>query len=365
MHLKKIITVACFLVMSLAEASSQNLRWLVPYRSGNLWGLADTNARVIIKPQYEEVDFAFYNRIRFRKKGLWGYLDENGKEILPAKFKTASYFFSHINGVVRAVVSYPDGTSYYIGPHGEILQNNNQIVEGAALPDVEGVEYRTPDTKDLNQLFATQYDSIKPAYQGKGTEGYPVQYYTVFKNGKAGLVDKFGELLINPKYDGFITYSSKFIVAKEGSKYRIINEKDQPGYKSLLDSVIYIPSYRMIQIKEGGKWGILNFDLTTLIPSEYDEIFTSMSHPNMEIFNRSSSYGSFAWHHLYLLKQGNKWGAFFNHNKYLLKPVFNEIYRATAYHPGAGRYEPVYLNVRLENGKEGYVNQTGTKQFFK
>ena len=65
---------------------------LIPYRQGNLWGYANVDKTIIIKPQYEEA-YRFYEGFASVKKGgKFGYINKTGKVVIPFKFFSAKAF---------------------------------------------------------------------------------------------------------------------------------------------------------------------------------------------------------------------------------------------------------------------------------
>lgn len=65
---------------------------LIPVRVGNKWGFADTNANIVIKPQFKNVSYFYEERagVSFRKK--WGYIDTTGNIVIPLKYGLVGRF---------------------------------------------------------------------------------------------------------------------------------------------------------------------------------------------------------------------------------------------------------------------------------
>ena len=65
---------------------------LIPVRVGNKWGFADTNANIVIKPQFKNVSYFYEERagVSFRKK--WGYIDTAGNIVIPLKYGLVGRF---------------------------------------------------------------------------------------------------------------------------------------------------------------------------------------------------------------------------------------------------------------------------------
>lgn len=65
---------------------------MIPVRVGRLWGYADTNARIIIAPEFKEVDY-FHEGLAVARRGKkFGYIDTSGKVVIPMKYTMAVEF---------------------------------------------------------------------------------------------------------------------------------------------------------------------------------------------------------------------------------------------------------------------------------
>lgn len=349
---------------------AQETHWLVPYHLGKLWGLADTNARIVIPPRYEEVDFAYHNRIRFRKKGRYGFLDEKGKVVIPPIFQSAQNFTRPFEGSPQAKVLDANGKPVEIDLMGKTVSETLSIGELGREEELNRPTDPKPYLDRIRQETGSQYDSVRVAFRGKKVETYSPRFYVVYKKGKAGLLDLGGKLLFAPKYHDIpAAYESNFIVAREGRTYLIIDENDERLYQGTPDSVLYLPNHSFIQIREDGKWGLLRayYQKEVILPPAYDQIYTSMSHPQHSFFNLPYIKGLPAGHEIYLLKKGKKMGAYSTKSSSLAEPAYSNILSYRNYNPSERNTATTaeYLYVRLENGKEGYVDLTGKKRFFK
>ncbi len=83
-----LLFICCFGLASLLRA--QSLPDLIPYQDSTLWGFADTNGNVVIRPQWLAVSFYTGNRAKIRSdtfsKGspqYYSIIDKQGNYILP------------------------------------------------------------------------------------------------------------------------------------------------------------------------------------------------------------------------------------------------------------------------------------------
>src|SRR5687767_9038866 len=55
---------------------------LIPYLSEDVYGLAEESGRVVVTPQYEDVNlYEDVDVIAVKKNGLWGFIDRQGNTI--------------------------------------------------------------------------------------------------------------------------------------------------------------------------------------------------------------------------------------------------------------------------------------------
>ncbi len=80
-----------FLILVLISISTSVLsqEFNIPYRKGELWGMANSTGKIIAEPKYDWVsDKQDNNRWFVFKDGLMGVIDENGKEVLAPIYDT-------------------------------------------------------------------------------------------------------------------------------------------------------------------------------------------------------------------------------------------------------------------------------------
>ncbi|HZV68900.1 MAG TPA: WG repeat-containing protein [Saprospiraceae bacterium] len=84
MNFAKIVVLA--ILLHAANAYSQTA--VLPYLKNGLYGIADTQGKIIVEPQYEDVRFYYKHLVgAFQKNGLWGIMDTHGKILLSNQVK--------------------------------------------------------------------------------------------------------------------------------------------------------------------------------------------------------------------------------------------------------------------------------------
>ncbi len=179
-------------------------------------------------------------------------------------------------------------------------------------------------------------------------------YFTLYTNGKWGVIDSNGNIIINPIYDDMITIPDNktdvFICAydvnyEDGTyKTKVLNSKNKEilqGY----DLVEAIDNYDenhniwyekdILKTKKDGKYGLINNSGKELLACNYDEI--------TQIIGIKNSY---------IIKQGDKIGLADNTGKIIINPVYKEIKAL------GDDYKNGYITVNIDN-KYGIIDFTG------
>lgn len=84
-------TLLFLLLISSDVLFSQEETLLIPYRKGTLWGFADTTGKIVIQPEYDEVDFFLNGQAKVSKneiigsntKEKYGFVNTKGEVIIP------------------------------------------------------------------------------------------------------------------------------------------------------------------------------------------------------------------------------------------------------------------------------------------
>ncbi len=65
---------------------------LIPVCVGNKWGFADTNAIIVIEPQFKNVSYFYEERAGVCLRKKWGYIDTTGNVVIPLKYDLVGRF---------------------------------------------------------------------------------------------------------------------------------------------------------------------------------------------------------------------------------------------------------------------------------
>jgi hypothetical protein len=208
----------------------------IPYRSGKKWGVANKDGKIIINPKFEKTFPARTNRIRFKKKDRYGYLNLKGKVAIKPTYTKANDFIvdfepkpvavvfegdsstvidtngnnSFISvGCLGALTNEPNGLHiiHKNGKYGIVDYKNDTLFQAVfkhILNPNDGPLIAVQNFEDYYALLSIEGDTIYPFRLNKidFVQGdYSYSYFKIIENGKMGIIDMNGKMLIEPKYD--------------------------------------------------------------------------------------------------------------------------------------------------------------------
>lgn len=239
-----------------------------------------------------------------QKNGKFGFVNEEYKEIAPCIYDEIDSFI-HGLSIVR------------IGEMYGAINNEGKIT----IP----LEY--PILIDLSIWGPTMLMAVKNNRFGVVDKAnktiVPFEFdlaqamfgmIIVTKNGKKGLYNHKGELVIPIKYDDIVQPSDKsqmYSVCNAG-KWGVINKKEEIIIPIEYDGVSLISSGYMYSVCKVGKWGIINKKGENITPFIYDTI-------------DKDGFG-FACGRLPVCRNG-KWGFINRNGREVIKCIYDEIYQ--------------------------------------
>lgn len=178
------------------EETPQYHEGMAAVKRGDLYGFADESGDLVIAPQYELVSRFSEGVCAVKKDGKVGYIDKTGAVVIPLMYDGA---FNFHNGITLVQLDGKNG----------LVNKKNAVV----LPIK--YDYIDPPMPDFHFIRAGMLEPVKSLglYDARGRELVPPQYEyidiragsavaMVQKDGKWGLVNRQGKLLVPCRYDG-------------------------------------------------------------------------------------------------------------------------------------------------------------------
>ena len=219
------------------------------------YGVVNINQEVLIPFEYDDIKTIYKSATKcsslyiVKKNGLWGLSDSEDKG----------------NLVFRPEYKRID-TYYSIGLHYiEIVKEN----------DLRGLYY----VKDRKLLIPIKYDAISSVSGYLRTKsnkkGNGKTYFKVYLNGKKGILDKAGKILIPVDYQEInFAYDLKgieTIIAKKNNKYGLINLENTTTLDFKYERIESL-ALKRVAITKKGKVGLANINGKILLRPKYDDI---------------------------------------------------------------------------------------------
>lgn len=244
------------------------------------YGYINRTGQFVVAPDFDYGEDMINGLARVVKHGKYGFINEKGQQIIPCIYDDASWF----NGD-RAIVT----KGLYSGI---IDKTGKEIIplNLGSITSADGITYRVK--KDgkwglMNEngkvIIPAVYDSMKELKNQYETFG---NYFVVKINNLSGLINTFGEVLLEAKYDKIdLTYMPYMYVYKDGLKglYNIETRALLPGvYQDLK-----LDSYGMVWTKKSNKWGLVKLrDLKEAAACQYES--TSGNSPSFTQYGTAS-----------------------------------------------------------------------------
>lgn len=196
------------------DAGAQALPKLIPFTDGGLWGYADTTGAVKIRPQYASAQFFSGETAVVTVPGVgkgFGLIDANDRFIIPPE---AGWLGLRYNRWADATMNAVSGSGRY-----GILATDGSYFVKPEWEKVEAMPFLKPDSLKLvvrdglygiidragNLVVPCKWGGISTLPALEEIEAYLVSDPdNVAGVNKLGLANLHGDLLIPPRYSGFI-----------------------------------------------------------------------------------------------------------------------------------------------------------------
>ncbi len=236
-------------------------------------GLMDENDEILIQPKFDNLTFLLNGMAIAKKENLWGVINQEGKILVP-------------------------------------------------------FEYESIDLGNVKQGFPEEdYTNFKGVSRIVNND--TIRLIRVMKNGKQGVVDETGKVVIP------CTYLRIFRL-----RYQYIGiENDYKGIASVDGEIIVPPEYNRVtpkdfgfSVEKKGKMGILNKQGREIIPPVYDKLENRMFTMGMSV------------------QMNGKWGYYNGQGILIVPPKYDEIEPSSLFDGGV---------IVITNEKKGYHNKDG------
>lgn len=219
------------------------------------YGFINKNGKVIIQLIYEDA-FPFYQGYASVKANdKWNYVNENGLKMFPDSLifgyrpiiNSKAIFMIENNKVERnkSMIT-ENGSRTFV----EFLNKTGQIQLKEGLIDVNGTIIINPKFDEISGYFQNGYMRVR-------------------NNGKTGIINEKGEIIIPIEYDDISDFENGLFLANKANKSGMINSKNQVIIQFAYSKIRHFKD-DLALIIQNGKTGYININNEIVIKPEYD-----------------------------------------------------------------------------------------------
>ena len=286
-------------------------------KQGDKYGIIDFSGKEIVEPIYESIESLPYKEgmLLIKQNGKYGLMNMKGTIIVPTEYDLIEadgyYNASSKNEKEGYIVANKTEQGYrygYINSQGKkMLEVEYNEIEriNSILEDKEIYVIAMKNGKIgvyQNQTLLIPHDYEKLIYNKVNN------LFTVNRNGKQGVIDLQGKIILNTEYDD-IQFSGKIIKATKDGNTVFYNDKGEEQEKSDFVDIIYTTNENyFITINQEGKYGVIDKQKQTIIQNTFE-------------------YIEYAFKNYFICTQNGKLGVVNAEQKYELDFIYNVIQR--------------------------------------
>ncbi len=206
----------------------------------------------------------------------WGFIDENGKVVISPDYYEVNNFSEGIALVAKKEYKDKDSLESEI-KFGFIDKKGNTVIKFKKdyqyFSCSDGLIPFSDNKKEWGFMDKKGERVIKPNKDFKHVQGFNNGFAGFFDGEKSGLINKKGEKVIRAKYD-FIEYNNDMVFIADKEKIGFINTEGEEIIKPEYDqgSIPFLADNTFVQ--DGNKYILINKKGEQVTKEDYDEIGT-------------------------------------------------------------------------------------------
>jgi hypothetical protein len=316
----------------IAESNIEKKTNPIPFllKNGKMIFVDSITLKPITGIEYEDLELFNEGLSAAKKNNKWGYVDKKENVVIPFTYK---YAYDFKNNIAR--VSLGTKQNGYINKEGKIViplnyfafrTMNNGMFLGSWCSDIN-CKKRNWDLIDVSNIQDVKIISLSGGFKDP-SEGL----LATERNNKWGFIDKYGNEIIEFKYEDAFSFSEGFARVKINGIWVVI---DRTG-KVIFDDVTGYYDFDfyegLIAVERNGKWGFLDKNGNVKIEIKFDAVN-----------NFKNGYAR--------VKINNEWALINKNGNIVLKLNGYEILD----------YSEGLVNVCTKDGKYGFFDLSGNE----
>jgi hypothetical protein len=260
-----VILPASFEALGWSDGSFSVIGQVTGYRSKNQWGLINLKKEFLSKAEYQTLTYSGGDRIVATKRvnsfsSKLGCLDLGGKLTIPFRYDGIK-----INGL-RAIVFIKNGSRFEYG----LIDLNDRGVLPLKYKNIESLgslRYSVENFDNKIALF-TEEGSKLTDFVIDSLSSFNKGWFVVYQNYKQGLLNRDGEIKVEPKYREIKIKSDGTLTVRLPDTWKIIDADNKEQILLEADGLYLETDY--YKIKKMSKVGTMDKDFKVQIPPHYD-----------------------------------------------------------------------------------------------
>src|SRR6478735_673546 len=189
---------------------------MLPVKQHGKWGFINLDGKIVIEPAYDEAAVFKNGYAVVGINGKRGIIDSVGKIVIPAEYEGAEPLASGYFALRKGKWSLADLT-------GKVYGNFNYDI-------IRSLDYNTIQLIDSGRsyLFHIPTQHLNDNYWDRVGILESGKWYTVWKQGKIGILNNLHQVFTKPLVAQEILYDQNIFVIKNGARYGFINQKGEP-----------------------------------------------------------------------------------------------------------------------------------------
>ncbi|QJB32475.1 WG repeat-containing protein [Chitinophaga oryzae] len=242
------------------------------------WGIYDVRRQKLVIPaEYDEIDYCGgcgmkSEYLYAKKNGQWGIISAANEVLVPFAFehshsrmRSDEWVCSFRQHGKDVVVNIPRKKVY-----GEPLYSQMEVIGDAMLKLKKNGRFGLIN-RNGEQVLDFVYDDISDPY-GQFASG---PFLTVHKDGKTGIIDMTGRVVIPPSLDEEVICSGDYVIAARNGMYNVFDSTGKPLLKedySGIEPMKTVEGMALFALKQKALYGFFNPVNGTIVVPAFHEV---------------------------------------------------------------------------------------------
>lgn len=275
------------------HAKEDRVEW---FKSDGLYGFKNLKTeKVLIQPEYEEIDLTFSDFMIGRKNGQTGVVNTKGEVVIPFEFQKIKTSSPNVKKRFPWLLAAKNGFWGLIDPTGRTFE---------PFEWTEATYYHQWDSlvllskPGLQRLLDWQGKTLVETHFDRWETGGKFdrkKYIQVRQNGKAGLVDFQEKVVVPLAYDYVVWVEDKIVCIEKDKRYGLVSLDGRPILPAEYGYIHSKYAHQLFGVStpDAQKQGMVNAEGVFIIPIEYRQVYLVASNSLVAVKNMDGKIAIF------------------------------------------------------------------------